>query len=74
MGGAAGYLAGHIVKGKGFGIFANVLVGIAGSIFGKILTVLLGISFGWGIIGSLITATLGAALLVVIVNLIRGKE
>ncbi len=74
MGGAAGYLAGQIMKGKGFGILMNVFVGVAGSIFGRIIFRIIGISLGGGIIGNLLTATIGAVLLVVIVNLIKGKK
>ncbi len=74
IGGAAGYLAGQLIKGRGFGIFMNVLVGIAGSIFGKLLTVLLRINLGNHLVGDLLTATLGAVVLTLIVNWIRSKS
>lgn len=74
IGAAAGFLAGWLLKGKGFGVIVNILLGIGGSFFGKWIFSLLGIHLGNGFIGTLITATIGAVLLVVIVNLIRGKK
>ncbi len=74
MGGLAGFLAGQIIKGKGFGILRNVIIGIAGSLFGKLVFWLIGFSFGYGIIGSLLTATIGAVLLVLLVNWVLGNK
>jgi len=70
---AAGFLAGFIMKGRGYGWIVNLLLGIAGAIIGGWLLGKLGVNLGEGIIGSLITATLGALLLVFVVSLIKKK-
>ena len=69
----AGFLAGKFMKGKGFGIFINLLVGIAGALLGGWLFGQLGISFGGGILGSLIKAFLGAVILLFIIGLIKKR-
>jgi uncharacterized membrane protein YeaQ/YmgE (transglycosylase-associated protein family) len=70
IGAVAGWLAGVILKGGGFGLLVNIVVGILGAIVGGFAFGLLGISAG-GIIGSIITATVGAVLLLFIVGLIK---
>ncbi|MFT4563919.1 MAG: putative membrane protein YeaQ/YmgE (transglycosylase-associated protein family) [Gammaproteobacteria bacterium] len=72
IGALAGWLAGTLMKGGGFGLIGNIVVGILGALVGSFVFTLLGISAG-GIIGSLITATAGAALLLFIVGLIKNK-
>ncbi len=74
MGGAAGYIAGQIMKGKGFGFLMNIIIGIAGSLLGRLLLKILGFDIGLWIIGDLITATIGAVLLVVIISFIKGDR
>jgi uncharacterized membrane protein YeaQ/YmgE (transglycosylase-associated protein family) len=68
---AAGFLAGQIMKGKGFGLWINLLVGIVGGILGGWLAGLLGISFGGGLIGALICATGGAVVLLFVISLFK---
>ena len=68
----AGWLAGMIWKGGGFGILWNIIIGVAGSFLGGWVFRLLGISYG-GIIGSIIAALVGALILLAIVNLIRRR-
>ena len=70
IGAAAGWLAGNIMKGRGFGAVGNIVVGIVGAFLGGFLFSLVGIKAG-GIIGSLITATVGAIVLLWVVNLIK---
>jgi uncharacterized membrane protein YeaQ/YmgE (transglycosylase-associated protein family) len=70
IGAVAGWLAGVILKGGGFGLLVNIVVGILGAIVGGFAFGLLGISAG-GILGSIITATVGAVLLLFIVGLIK---
>jgi uncharacterized membrane protein YeaQ/YmgE (transglycosylase-associated protein family) len=70
IGAVAGWLAGVILKGGGFGLLVNIVVGILGAIVGGFVFGLLGISAG-GIIGSIITATVGAVLLLLIVRLFK---
>jgi uncharacterized membrane protein YeaQ/YmgE (transglycosylase-associated protein family) len=70
---AAGFLAGFLMKGGGFGWLINLLLGLAGALIGGWLLGVLGVSLGDGIIGSLIAATLGAVLLIFIVSLFKKK-
>lgn len=73
IGAIAGWLAGTLMKGGGFGLFGNIVVGIIGSVIGGYVFGLLGISAG-GMIGSIVTATAGAAILLYFVGLIKkGK-
>ncbi len=58
----AGWLAGQIMKGKGFGLVGNIIVGVIGAVLGGLLFGLLGLSAS-GTIGSLVTATVGAVVL-----------
>jgi len=66
----AGWLAGQLTKGAGFGIIGDLIVGVIGALFGGWLFGLLGISAG-GLLGALITATVGAVVLVVLLRLIK---
>jgi uncharacterized membrane protein YeaQ/YmgE (transglycosylase-associated protein family) len=67
----AGWLAGMFVKGGGFGLIGDLIVGIIGAIAGGWLAGKFGIHIGAGIISSIITATIGAVILLVIVRLVR---
>jgi len=73
IGAAAGFLAGKIMKGKGFGIIGNVVVGVIGAILGGFLFGVLGITTGDGLLGSLVTATVGAVLLLFLVGLYKKR-
>lgn len=67
LGAVAGWLAGQVMKGRGFGLLGNIVVGIVGSfIGGKLIG-----SIGGGDLGYLITATLGAVILLFVVSLIK---
>jgi uncharacterized membrane protein YeaQ/YmgE (transglycosylase-associated protein family) len=70
VGAIAGWLAGVIVKGYGFGLLGNIVVGIVGSFIGGFLLGSMGIFTG-GIIGSIIGATIGAVILLLLLRLIR---
>jgi uncharacterized membrane protein YeaQ/YmgE (transglycosylase-associated protein family) len=67
IGAVAGWLAGNIMKGRGFGLVGNIVVGIIGSLIGGFL--LGGLLSSLGLIGSLITAVVGAVLLLFVVGL-----
>ena len=67
---AAGWLAGKIMKGGGFGWLGDLIVGVIGSLLGGFLFGLLGITAA-GLLGSLITATVGAIALLALLRLIR---
>ena len=70
IGGVAGWLAGTLMKGGGFGLLGNIIVGIIGAVLGGFAFGLLGITTD-GIIGSLITATIGAVILLFIVGIVK---
>jgi uncharacterized membrane protein YeaQ/YmgE (transglycosylase-associated protein family) len=72
LGGIAGWLAGKVMKGDGYGIIIDILLGLIGGWFGGSVLGWLGIHTG-GSIGYLFTAFVGAVLLVWISRLIRGK-
>ncbi len=62
IGAAAGWLAGQILKGSGFGVLGNIVVGVLGGLLGGWLFPMLGVTFG-GFTGTLVMATGGALLL-----------
>lgn len=67
IGAIAGWLAGMIKKGKGFGLGGNLIVGILGAMLGGILFGLIGLQ-STGMIGSLVVSTIGAVLLLSLIN------
>jgi uncharacterized membrane protein YeaQ/YmgE (transglycosylase-associated protein family) len=67
---AAGWLAGQIMKGGGYGLVGDLIVGVIGAVLGGFLFGLLGISAG-GLVGSLVTATVGAIALIALLRLIK---
>jgi uncharacterized membrane protein YeaQ/YmgE (transglycosylase-associated protein family) len=67
----AGWLAGMLVKGGGFGLIGDLVVGVIGAVLGGWLFSTLGASAGGGLIGSLVVATIGAIILLVIVRIIK---
>ena len=70
VGAVAGFLAGKIMKGEGFGLFGNLVVGVIGAILGGWLFGLLGITVG-GLVGALVMALVGACVLLWLVGLIK---
>jgi uncharacterized membrane protein YeaQ/YmgE (transglycosylase-associated protein family) len=71
IGAVAGWLAGMIVKGGGFGLPGDIIVGILGAFIGGWLFGLLGIFAGPGILGAIIAATVGAVALLLIIKVVR---
>ncbi|MCZ8316066.1 GlsB/YeaQ/YmgE family stress response membrane protein [Phreatobacter sp.] len=71
VGAVAGWLAGLIVKGFGFGLIGNIVIGILGALIATWLFPRLGVSLGMGIVSAIISATLGAVILLVVVGVIR---
>jgi uncharacterized membrane protein YeaQ/YmgE (transglycosylase-associated protein family) len=71
VGGIAGWLAGLIVRGFGFGIIGNIVVGIIGAFLAGWLLPMAGIVIGAGIVGAIINALIGAIILLVIIGLFR---
>lgn len=70
---AAGFLAGKITRGGGFGLFVNLLLGIVGGMLGGWVFGLFGLSTT-SIVGSLITSTIGAILLLWIASLFKKRS
>lgn len=71
IGAVAGWLAGQIMKGGGFGLLWNIILGIVGGIVGGWLFGQLGISAGGGMVGSIITAVVGAVVLLFVASLLK---
>lgn len=69
----AGFLAGVLTKGSGFGIVGNLIVGVLGAILGGFLFRLVGLSAN-NIIGSLITATIGAIVLLFLLSFVAARR
>src|SRR4029078_9076543 len=65
----AGWLAGKIVRGTGFGIIGDILVGIAGALVASLLFPKLGIAIGSGLVREIIYSAIGAVILLLIVRL-----
>lgn len=73
IGAIAGWLAGKIIKGGGFGLVGNIVIGIIGAVIGGHIFKLVGVSTG-GMIGNIITATIGAVILLFLIGLFKkGK-
>jgi len=70
IGAFAGWLAGLLMRGGGFGLLGNIVVGIVGAVIGGYAFGLLGIAAG-GLIGAIVTATVGAVILLLIVGLLK---
>lgn len=69
---AAGFLAGAVVKGHGFGLIGNLIVGVIGAVLGGFIFHLLGIS-AHNLLGSLVCAFVGAVVLLFLLRFIKGK-
>ena len=68
----AGWLAGQIVKGTGFGIVGDFVIGILGAFIGSWLIPQLGIHLGTGFLAAIVNATIGALILLFVIGLARG--
>ncbi len=71
IGAVAGWAAGSLVKGGGFGLIGDIVVGIIGAFIGGWLAGKLDIHIGSGLISSIITAIAGAVVLLVAIRLVR---
>lgn len=69
----AGWLAGKVVRGSGFGLIGDLVVGVAGAFVASWLFPKLGIHLGTGIVSEIIYSALGAIVLLLLVRLIRGR-
>ena len=71
VGAIAGWLAGMVVKGGGFGLIGDIIVGIVGAVIAGWLLPQIGIVIGGGIIAAIIDAFIGAVILLLIIKLIK---
>ena len=71
IGAVAGWLAGQMMKGGGFGVVGDIIVGVIGALLGGFLFRTLGMSAGGGLLGSLIVAVIGAVVLLFLLFLIK---
>jgi uncharacterized membrane protein YeaQ/YmgE (transglycosylase-associated protein family) len=71
IGGVAGWLAGLIVKGYGFGLVGNIIIGIIGAVIAGWLLPLVGLNLGGDIIAAIINAVVGAVILLIVVGLFK---
>ena len=69
IGAAAGYAAGHVMKGKGFGLFGNIAVGVTGAVLGGFLFSLLG-----ALLAKLVTAFVGAIILLWLIDFFKSRK
>ena len=70
IGAIAGWIAGSLMRGGGFGILGNIVVGVIGAVIGGFIFSFVGVAAN-GLIGSLITAVVGAAILLFVVGLFK---
>jgi uncharacterized membrane protein YeaQ/YmgE (transglycosylase-associated protein family) len=71
VGAVAGWLAGKLVKGQGFGLMGNIVVGVVGAVLAGFILPRLGWAAGGGMIGSIIHATIGAVILLVLIRVVK---
>ena len=71
VGAIAGWLAGLIVRGGGFGLIGNIVIGIIGAVVAGWLLPQLGVNLGVGIVRAIVNSAIGAVIVLVILSLIR---
>ena len=72
VGVVAGWLAGKVVQGGGYGLIGDLVVGVVGAFIGDRLLPALGIHLGTGTVALIVNATLGAIVLLVVLRLVTG--
>ena len=71
VGVVAGWLAGQVMRGGGFGLVGDLVVGVVGAVIAGLLFPMLGVSLGGGIVAAIISSAIGAIILLAIVRLVR---
>jgi uncharacterized membrane protein YeaQ/YmgE (transglycosylase-associated protein family) len=67
----AGWLAGKIMKGSGYGVVGDIVIGVIGAFIGGYLFSILGVSIGGGTLGAIAVATVGAVVLIALLRFIK---
>ena len=67
----AGWIAGQFLKGGGFGIFGDIVVGVIGAVIGGFMFSVIGLPAGGGLLGNLAAATIGAVVLLLVIRQFR---
>ena len=70
----AGWLAGKVVRGSGFGLLGDLLIGVVGAFIASLLLPRLGIRLGTGIVSEIVFSALGAIILLLIIGLFRRRR
>ena len=70
----AGWLAGKVVRGSGFGLIGDLLIGVVGAFIASLLFPRLGIRLGTGLISEIVFSALGAVILLLIIGLFRRRR
>ena len=73
IGGVAGWLAGRLMRGGGFGVIINIILGLIGGIVGGWLFAQLNITIGDGIVSDILTGLIGAVVILFIAGLFKKK-
>ncbi len=71
IGGVAGWLAGLLVKGFGYGLIGNIVIGVVGAFIAGWIFPTLGISLGTGIVAAILHATIGATVLLLLIRVLK---
>jgi uncharacterized membrane protein YeaQ/YmgE (transglycosylase-associated protein family) len=71
VGAVAGWLAGVLVKGFGFGLLGNIVIGILGAFIASLVLPRIGLVIGGGILGDIVYSTIGAVILLVLIRLVK---
>ena len=74
IGAIAGWLAGQFMRGHGFGLLGDIVVGVIGAFIGRYVSQAAGLGMGSGLVGTLIVAFFGAIILLFVVRLIAGRR
>jgi uncharacterized membrane protein YeaQ/YmgE (transglycosylase-associated protein family) len=69
----AGWLAGKVVRGTGFGLIGDLVVGVIGAFLATLIFPRLGIRLGTGLVSEIVFSALGAIILLLVVRLVRGR-
>lgn len=67
----AGWLAGHVTRGRGFGLLGDMVVGVIGAWLGSVVLHVFGL-YSFGFIGSLVTAVIGAVILLTLIRVVKN--